>query len=369
MKGKRIWLRAAAAVAVAAFLAGMTLRLISGGGAELSAPGRKKYAGVVTLWHVVGFKPYRGSVSNVLAEAAKRVERANYGVFFDVAAITPEEHALRISRGERPDILSFPAGLVDGEGFLPLEAGDYPLRQALLSTGVRDGALCAIPYAITPMALVENNDLARKLGLTLPEGNVDGPALLAAAQGASPTEKAALFAGDAVALALLGGRGEAASIDAFKEGKAAAALWEVRLGAELAARNERGKGFPYTLHGAEGCLSKAQYIGVSDSIGQSKQPYAELLLSAVVGDKVQAKLAALGLAPVLPMEEGWLSDPALPIDPVALCESAMLPNAFLLHRYRDALEDAARRAMAGDAGAKKELDERLKELVQGAQIK
>ena len=42
-----------------------------------------------------------------------------------------------------------------------------------------------------------------------------------------------------------------------------------------------------------------------------------------------------------------------------------IPNAFLLQRYRDALEETARRVLAGDAEAKKDFEARLKELVSG----
>lgn len=368
-KGKRI-LRALAAVCLVVFMAMMTARLVSAPAKTAQTPApRKDTVGVITLWHVVGFKPYRGSVSTLISDAAKKIERANYGVYFDVIAMTVEDYGKRIARGEQPDMISFPAGLLDGEELLALEPDSYPVEERLLATGTRDNILYALPFALSPVIVAANNDLARKAGLELPEGMITPETFAAAVSKAEPTGKAAVLAGDPLLLALLGGRGETVGLDAFKEGKAACAAGPMRLGAELSALSEKGKGFAFTIHGVTGSFCMAQYIALGRDINKAKTPYALLLASALMGNKTQAKLAALGLAPVIEMEADWSPDPALPVDPVAACKSAFLPNAFLLNRYEDALGELAARVLAGEEGAARELEQRRKELVKGMQIK
>ena len=49
-------------------------------------------------------------------------------------------------------------------------------------------------------------------------------------------------------------------------------------------------------------------------------------------------------------------------------QTPKVPNAFLYQRYQDVLTSLAQRALAGDAQAREELTERMKELVDETQI-
>lgn len=48
---------------------------------EKFSPTEEPYTGIISVWHIVGFKPYSGSMSTALAAIAKGIERRHHGVF------------------------------------------------------------------------------------------------------------------------------------------------------------------------------------------------------------------------------------------------------------------------------------------------
>ena len=108
------------------------------------------YTGILTVWHVVGFKPYSGSMGTTLASIAKDVERAHYGVFFDVIAMDEAEYMQRTERGEVPDIISFPIGLCYPEQLSPLAGISI---ETLSEERCAAGQWNEIPYAL-PLSLI-----------------------------------------------------------------------------------------------------------------------------------------------------------------------------------------------------------------------
>ena len=102
-------------------------------------------------------------------------------------------------------------------------------------------------------------------------------------------------------------------------------------------------------------------IGFFSGISEEKRSYAAELIEHVFSEKSKKRLMQLGLiSTVDPLPE---TENTLIADAAKHLSSAAIPRAFLLQRYRDALEESARRALAGDADAKKDLEARLKELV------
>ena len=58
---------------------------------EKFSPTEEPYTGIISVWHIVGFKPYSGSMCTALAAIAKGIERRHHGVFFDVIAMDETE--------------------------------------------------------------------------------------------------------------------------------------------------------------------------------------------------------------------------------------------------------------------------------------
>ena len=55
---------------------------------EWLEPEEEEFSGVINVWHVVGFKPYMGSVGAWLKKIADRAERRHFGVYFEVESIS-----------------------------------------------------------------------------------------------------------------------------------------------------------------------------------------------------------------------------------------------------------------------------------------
>ena len=81
---------------------------------EWLEPEEEEFSGVINVWHVVRFKPYMGSVGAWLKKIADRAERRHFGVFFEVESISEAEAESRLQNGEFPDVISFPAGFLNG---------------------------------------------------------------------------------------------------------------------------------------------------------------------------------------------------------------------------------------------------------------
>ena len=51
----------------------------------------EQYQGIIEVWHIVGFKPYRGSLGSWVSNTAKQLEKRHSGVYLEVDSITMEE--------------------------------------------------------------------------------------------------------------------------------------------------------------------------------------------------------------------------------------------------------------------------------------
>ena len=74
---------------------------------EWLEPEEEEFSGVINVWHVVGFKPYMGSVGAWLKKIADRAERRHFGVYFEVESISEAEAEAKLQNGEFPDVISF----------------------------------------------------------------------------------------------------------------------------------------------------------------------------------------------------------------------------------------------------------------------
>lgn len=329
------------------------------------------YTGILTVWHVVGFKPYSGSMGTTLASIAKDVERAHYGVFFDVIAMDEAEYMQRTERGEVPDIISFPIGLCYPEQLSPLAGISIEtLSEERCAAGQWNEIPYALPYAMSAHVLLINTALFQERGATLPEGEkrdatwIEKAAetFLTAQEKGNRTQLPAL-SGDILMAASLGLTGEVTEYDAFKSGKAAMAIADLRAANEMEASQIAGKGFSFEASALEGGIPLVQMIGLTSTVSDEKRPYALEFIECLFSEKAQKQFVQQGL--IMPTENAPQAEDAAKLITSAaeyLCE-VQIPNAFLLQRYQDALEENAQRALAGDEAAQKDLETRLKELV------
>ena len=353
---------AAMAAIVAAFMVIMSIQAYKELFVRETEPPVKQRTGIINVWHVVKYKPYSGSVSTIMADAARKLEKKEYGVFYSVEGMTEEEYARRIERGEKPDVISFPAGLIDADGLSELDAGNYAeISGELLRAGSSEGKLYAIPYAQSPCVLIENNELSKKIGINLDEGSVDAAAIFAAVNGADGGMiKQSILSGRAERWALIGAEGECLDTAAFKEGKAVLCIDDVRTARELSMLSERGKGFNYTVHGITGQHGNAQLIAIPYTDDEWVKEHAERLIQLMLSPKYSLKIAQTGLYPSAPLEDQ--AESASPVDAREVLSGTPCVNAFLLNRYKDAIAEEAARALSGDSGANGAIVKRYGEL-------
>lgn len=249
-------------------------------------PEEEPYTGVLRVWHIVGFKPYIGSLSGWLSACASQVEDEHFGIFFQIEAMTVEEYAQRTARGERADLYSFPLGLLPGSALHKQEVTMLePCCDELRSCAAYGDGYGAAPFAMSGKLLFFNLRLLQKEGIALPEAEAVGPAD-----------------------ALVKSAGEA---EAFTEEKTAIAIGDVRLAGELARRMQTGKGFAFEVRAYTGNTDLVQLLGIDERIQAEKLPYAEALIRAAYAPENQKKLCEIGLFPAIALEECEYAAPGL----------------------------------------------------------
>ena len=281
------------------------------------------FQGIISVWHIAGFKPYSGSIGNWLKTGASRIEKKHFGVYFDVEAITPEEAEKRMAEGERPDAFSFPFGMLSGSELCML-GGEYDTDCA---GGMDMSVLKAVPYAvscsvvlyypskITPSELSEiitdNSDANADYKST---GNtVEKTTENAAENTAENTaEKAAEN-----------------TFEAFKKGKADFCIADAREAGNLTRALHSGKAEYFEVLPMFRETEFIQYLGIAADCDKLKQPYIEELIRYAVNEKSQTALCSLGILPlnknaVIQYDQSFLADA------YALMEDYIknLPNTF-----------------------------------------
>ncbi len=333
---------------------------------EMLTEEREDYTGIIVVWHVAEFKPYRGGLATLLKAWGKALEQQYYGIFYKVLAMTPEEAGARIARGETPDILSFPAGYSDGEELSRLEIETPAMRGNLLASGQGKG----IPYAMSGYCLLLRTEFLQERSLKAPKELEEGA--LAGMQEeltyVRRKKEISGLSGDAVMAYLLGARSPVAATEAFAGGTAAMCVTDLRGAGDFARLSERGRGFNHLVLPLGDYTPLVQYIGLHRDMEAAKRSYAELFLKLALTDTAQASLLTAGLLPVTAHELD-LTELEI-VSPVrALFERLAIPQApaaFLYQRYRQKLYEGAARALAGESETY--FVERFKELVPGIEI-
>lgn len=314
---KKHWLRALAVIlALAVFYTGWWLlpsRVEPVNVRPWLMPKRAQWEGVLTVWQVSSWRTAKGTRDYLLQQAARKVEKNNRGLYFEVESISQETLLARLAAGSVPDVLSFPSGME-----VPYRELCQPLTKArdllpALETAVADeGACWALPWMASGSLVVVNTQLAQDKGVTPASDNWTQESLLAAAQAAyhivgsknpktiyglsgapanlMPLAQNQTALGEWMSPSLASDR---AAYDQFAEGKAVFLLatpWEA---AAMGRAQERGKGFPVTTLALPGDMPmelQAQWVCARDSGNPQRNAMSQLLVDELLGERVQKKV-------------------------------------------------------------------------------
>ena len=203
---------------------------------------REAPVSVITVWHIVGFKPFVGSLGNWLKDTAKAYSADRFGIYIEVSSYTPEEAAEQLERGVRPDVISF--------------SDECPI-ELLQCLGTEE--VSSLTYCASGKVLVYDPE---KCDPSLLNESVRGTA------------------------------------DEFKKGKTVCCECDIRGAGDLLRAQLNGKCpyFEVEPIGAEAKL--VQRIGISSRIEEAKLPYAQGFIDAVLSESRQYALVSIGLIPV-----------------------------------------------------------------------
>lgn len=308
------------------------------------------WRGVLKVWHIVEFRTYQGSVTSHLSARVEAFSKSHPGVFFEVTGMTAEEFAERYARGERPDVYSFPCGLLYREQLQALPEAPEALSTLRpgLSAATADGAVYAVPYLMSGYFLLMNTQRPFLAGARPPAApeEADLQAALDAGELAIPAVQAAL-------LGLTGAPGETAD---FSAGKLAYAVADARALGDL----QRATGGNVLLSAlpVTGYTEQVQYLAAAAETDETRCAIVLELADFLLSGDEQARLASLGAFPVVTEAQTAYAEHLL-TDWQAACGDIAAPDPFLYQRHREALEADALRALAGEAGGADAFSERF----------
>lgn len=240
------------------------------------------FAGKITIWHVVGFKPYVGSLGNLLKSAAETIEKKHFGVYVNIEAISVEEAKNRINEGEYPDAFSFPAGFCDETLLLPLDsvAVDRFEKLTYCAKGMVNSSLYAIPYAASCRLFLYYPSKYTPNGMNMSNSN----------DGLDSTNAVAEPKDIEVA--------EQNSFEDFKKGKVDFCIADVRAAGDLQRSVLTGKAEYFEAMPFESCTELVQYLGIYSECSEQKISYIIEFFASIYSKHNRTGICELGLYPV-----------------------------------------------------------------------
>lgn len=153
----------------------------------------ESYQGIISLWHIVGFKSYQGSMGAWLEKAAATLEKKHKGVYFEVESMTFSDYEARRERGEKADMYSFPLGWEYIEELQPIDMTMPEMRGNMADSCRYHGGVYGLPYAASGYVLAVNSRIIQEKGLDMDmlcgmirsgEAKVSGDEIIACIYGA-----------------------------------------------------------------------------------------------------------------------------------------------------------------------------------------
>ena len=317
---------------------------------EFLSPQRESWTGILTVWHVAGFKTFQGSITSFLQDTAGQYEKSHAGIYVKVVGLDPADAAQRLQRGEKPDIWSFPSGFLYAEQLKKLDPEQMNISQLSDSSLGDDAGLYAIPYLYSCYFLVENTQAA-----PIASHSEDFPGFVRQLQ----TTKTAVACDSPLPAAFLGLCVEPLSLETFHKGNCAYAILDARKLGDL-TRSEsqlislrRAEAIPFT--------DMVQYLGLDTALAPEKEQYALSYINLMLAQQTQAKITALGAFPMCSL----LQPPTYASDLLDRARRS-LKDPLFLHTFahyslQTVLTETAQAALRGDTRAASDFQERLRE--------
>ncbi|MDO4567474.1 MAG: hypothetical protein Q4B99_00795 [Clostridia bacterium] len=333
---------------------------------------REPYSGEITVWHIVSFRPYLGSAGNWLSKRAAEVEKAHFGVYFNVTAMSIEECALKLENGECADVYSFPSGWCAHAALHALDV-ELPERmsQDMAALGQAEGEQYAVPLFYSVYSLLVNARIASEKGVGLPSDAVTRAFVSEACDKLDFSLKSGRvygMAGNAVVAALYGAHGDIAGVRAFRDGDASMAVADMRFVGDMDRFNKSGKGFEFALYPLSAYTDLVQFIGVNADVEAAKLPYCFELIELAVSDGAQLALAQIGLFGSVTPEDATVYEQEHVQLAFDAAHGVSMANTFEHYRRRDEISRLAARALAGGEDDSAALADALEELVRELKI-
>jgi ABC-type glycerol-3-phosphate transport system substrate-binding protein len=327
------------------------------------APATVPYKGILTLWNITGWRTGGSSCGSFLKKRIADFEARNASIFIDFIDLTAAEADAALQKGEVPDIVSYPLGLdID----LPLS--QLPHKYTIFPE-INENAY---PYMCGAYCLLINADMLEENGLFAPVGWGVRPDELLSMSGLGvcfDSEEGCLSL-PAVALheypetegPKLHTWGEPRAPDAatgltvvaysdglncFFSGKAGLLIASQRQLFEVNAKLEEGEAPAYLAYALSNYTDMAQLVSAVWSDDDKKRQACVDFAGFLIEERVQAKLEALGVFPVLPGLEIYADNDCMASIYKLLSEGAVLA----LPEDRPMLSDLSIKALGGNNDA------------------
>lgn len=224
---------------------------------------KENFSGIITVWHVVKFKPYIGSLGNVIKNAAASVEKNHFKVYFDVTALSLDDALQLIQNGEFPDAISFPKGFVDETYLHPLSEDERSAFDKLvdLSLGENNSVVYAVPFAASCEFIIYYPDKITSDELTEETARLN-------------------------------------NADDFKKGKTACCMGDAHTVGEFMRLAASQKINHFELIPFDGKTDLVQFLGINKNCDENKLNYIFELFSVLQNKKTQKTLCEIGLLPL-----------------------------------------------------------------------
>lgn len=321
---------------------------------ELLTPKKENWTGIIEVWHIVGFKPFQGSITTFLQEIAQTVEAKHPGVYINVTGMEWNDALQKIKRGKTPDLWSFSSGQLYAEQLTKLNTDTTALgiTEFFLNLGEVDGVY-AVPYTYSGYFIIGNTQLIQSN--FLPMKSLDD-----LQQCIDQADKQLACDSPHIA-AQLGLTAQLVPSDVFKSGKTAYGIVDARTLGDLCRKQDQKIIFdvicaiPYT--------NQIQYIGISPSINEAKEDHIIEYINSIFSEKSQANLANLGLFPVIHPENNPIYSNDYIEKAKQVLNNPQMINTFVYHSIKDKLDELAISALTGNTASKKDFSVRWSEVI------
>lgn len=333
------------------------------------------YKGILTLWHISGWRTGGTSFEAYLSKRIKDFE-ANYAyAFIELESLSFEDAVQALESGEAPDLISYQQGQNPGVTLQKLPSAN---------TIVPNTGDDAWPYACGGYCMLVNTDLLTQQSAKLPQsgwGLRPEPLIDIAQYGVCFDAETGRSSLPALALHTYPESDEPnmstwgepeppdamlslaptkldSGLDAFLKGETAVLIASQRQLYQVEQAYQKGDAPSYFAYGIGGYTDMVQMIGISACDDEKKLSACTAFAKSLISRSGQKKLEPTGMLPVITglEEDIYTEDQCRRTMYTLLCEGIALPDPTDAQE----LDILAAKALGGDENALKALRARLR---------